>query len=78
MNVNCVTNPLAVIDKLIVMVKLTRHTSFQDLKLETKTVNTTTIKKEKLMLEFEAFLNLLQREFAIKKKTKTANGKRFS
>ncbi len=59
------------------MTKLTRYTNFEDLKSDAKSDETASIKNNKVLLEFEAFLNLLHDKFSVKKKTKNANGKQY-
>ena len=57
------------------MAKLTRYTNFEALKSGIKSRKAALIKDKKLLSEFETFLNLLQREYSDKKKTKTPYGK---
>jgi hypothetical protein len=57
------------------MAKLTRYTNFEALKAEVKSRKAAQVKNKKLSSEFEAFLHLLQSEYAHKKKTKTSYGK---
>ena len=59
------------------MAKLTKYTNFEAFKSDTKSDIAPVIKDKKLMLEFEAFLNLLQNKFLEKKETKTTDGKQF-
>jgi hypothetical protein len=53
--------------------KLTKHKRF---KSEEKPGNLNSAKNKKLMMEFEAFLNQLQRQFSSKMKVKITNGKK--
>ena len=60
------------------MSKLKKYTGFEALKSDIKQDKAGSPKDNKLLLEFEAFLNSLQREFSINKQSKGDNGKQFS
>jgi len=57
------------------MAKLRRYTNFEALKLDVNLRDVSTVKRKKSLSEFEAFLNLLRREYSNKKKIKSINGK---
>jgi len=57
------------------MAKLRRYTNFEALKLDVNLRDVSTVKRKKSLSEFEAFLNLLRREYSKKKKIKSINGK---
>ena len=58
------------------MSEFKKYTNFAALKSDTKPDKAASPKDNKLMAEFEAFMNLLQHEFSIKK-TKSTGGKRL-
>jgi len=58
------------------MKKLTKYKNFDDLKSDTKSAQSTLLKKKKTFSELEAFLALLRQEFSIKKKASTIHVKK--
>jgi hypothetical protein len=60
------------------MAKLKRYRNFKALKSDAESNKAASVKDKKLLIEFEAFLNLLQTKFSPKKKIKTAHGEQFS
>lgn len=56
---------------------LKKYTSFEALKSEAKPAKQPG-KANKALLEFEAFINLLQRQHSTNQQTKATHGKRFS
>lgn len=62
--------------KLATMAKLTRYTSFKDLKSDENVSRSLPAGNEKLKSEFEAFLNSLQREHSAKKTSTRSYGKK--
>ncbi len=59
------------------MSELKKYSNFEALKSDIKSDKAASPRDNKLMVEFEAFLNLLQHEFSIKK-TKATRGKQLS
>lgn len=59
------------------MSEFKKYTNFEALKSDIKPDKSASPKDNKLMAEFEAFMNLLQHELSIKK-TKAARGKQLS
>jgi hypothetical protein len=55
------------------MAKLTRFTSFEELKSDTEEAKATPAARDKAHAEFEEFVKLLQRELAAKKKGQSYN-----
>lgn len=60
------------------MPKLTRYTSFEDLKSDEIVHKSNREKNRKLMSAFKSFLNSLKKEFSIQEKNRTSYGKRIS
>jgi hypothetical protein len=59
------------------MSKVKKYTSFEALKSETKPLKQTE-KADKALMEYEAFLTLLQQQHLTNQQTKAADGKHLS
>jgi hypothetical protein len=68
---------MKLLQKKYIMSELKKYTNFEELKAETKAAKKDSL-NEKLMVEFEAFMHLLQHEFSLKKQVETTNGNQHS
>ncbi|MDO7851649.1 hypothetical protein [Hymenobacter convexus] len=57
-----------------VMAKLTRYTSFEELKSDIQPNTLTEAERDRVYTELEEFIKLLQQDLAAKKKAKRSNG----
>jgi hypothetical protein len=57
-----------------VMAKLTRYSSFEELKLDIQPNTLTKAAQDRVYAELEEFIKLLQQDLAAKKKAKRSNG----
>jgi hypothetical protein len=57
-----------------VMAKLTRYTSFEELKSDIQPNTLTEAERNRVYTELEEFIKLLQQDLAAKKKAKRSNG----
>jgi hypothetical protein len=57
-----------------VMAKLTRYTSFEELKSDIQPNTLTEAERDRVYTELEEFIKLLQEDLAAKKKAKRSNG----
>ena len=64
--------------KYYVMSKLKKYSNFEDLKSDIKPDKPASEKDNKVLLEFEAFLKLLQRQFSSNEQKKETHGKQFN
>ena len=55
------------------MAKLTRFTSFEELKSDAQEAKATPAERDKAHTEFEEFIKILQRELAAKKKVQSSD-----
>ena len=60
------------------MSKLKKYTNFEALKADETTDKAAFAKGNKLLLEFEAFLNSLRRQFSTNQQAKGTHGKQIS
>lgn len=60
------------------MGKLKKYSTFKDLKLDIEPDKSASKRDNKLLLEFEAFLNSLQKQFSSNEQKKETHGKQFS
>lgn len=56
------------------MAKLTKYTSFEELKSDVQPNTLTEVERDKVYAELEEFIKLLQQDLAAKKKAKLSNG----
>lgn len=59
------------------MSKLKKYSTFDDLKSDIKPAKAASKKDNKLLIEFEAFLNSLQQAFSTNQQKKGTHGKQF-
>jgi hypothetical protein len=59
---------------ITVMTKLTKYTSFEELKSDVQPNTLTEAERDKAYAELEKFIKLLQQDLAAKKKAKLSNG----
>lgn len=64
--------------KNYIMSKLKKYSTFEDLKSDIKPDKPASKKDNKVLLEFETFLNSLQRQFSGNGQKKESNGKQVS
>jgi hypothetical protein len=56
------------------MAKLTRYSSFEELKADIQPNTRTEAERDRVYADFEEFIKLLQQDLAAKKKAKRSNG----
>jgi hypothetical protein len=56
------------------MAKLTRYSSFEELKSDIQPNTLTEVERDRVYTELEEFIKLLQQDLAAKKKAKRSNG----